>query len=75
MQVLILEREMKPQMDADKRRFSRSHANRVDHPTGEAREVRKSLIVSVHLRPSAVQFSSLTPQLAHALRCKPDLTQ
>ena len=54
---ISLEREMKPQMNADGHRFSRSYTNRSAHPTGETRKLRKSFIINVHLRPSAVLFS------------------
>jgi hypothetical protein len=54
--VLVLKRELEPQMDADRHRFSRSYSIRNAHPTDETRNPRKSFIISVHLRPFASLF-------------------
>ena len=59
-------RKIKPQMNADSRRFWKSSAHRNIHPVGQCSCSHKSFKINVHLCSSAVHFLSSTLNLSSA---------
>ena len=59
-------RKIKPQMNADSRRFWKSSAHRNIHPVGQCWRSHKSFKINVHLCSSAVHFLSSTLNLSSA---------